>query len=113
MEIIKRELFDKYDVLDVIGILELNYKIESNIFYEDESNVSIKFLLNDNKSFLMRFKNVNSLQLKYFGGSFNQLLGFVIIENPTYEKNLRYHIKDYENSIIDFYCESYEIITNV
>ena len=109
---IKDNLYKKYKVSDVVGIVGFDYNIDLNEFYEKQSNIKIKFVLKDNTNILIRFRNISSLKIKNIGGEFNQILGFEIIENKTYEKRNRYHIGDYENGMIDFYCELYEIIAN-
>lgn len=108
--IIKEKLYENYKVSDVVGIVGFNYNIELNEFYEKQSNLKINFLLKDNTIILIDFRNISSLHLKNIGGQFNQLLGFEIIENKTYEKCNRFHIGDYENGSIDFYCEKYKTI---
>lgn len=111
MNITKNVLNDGYRLNEVIGLISLNYNIELNEYYENQSNLIINFLLKDNDNLCIKFNNISSLNLKDIGGSFNQLLSIEIIENKHNEKDKKFLIRDYENQMIEFYCESYKIIT--
>ena len=100
---------DGYKLNDVIGLVGINYNIELN---EYQSNLIIKFVTKNNDELCIKFNNISSLNLNEIGGKYNQLESIEIIENKSYEKNKKYYIRDYENQMIDFYCESYLIITN-
>ena len=103
---------DGYKLNDVIGLVGINYNIELNEYYENQSNLIIKFVTKNNDELCIKFNNISSLNLNEIGGKYNQLESIEIIENKSYEKNKKYYIRDYENQMIDFYCESYLIITN-
>lgn len=112
MNISKNISNDSFWLNDVIGFVGLNYKIELNKYYENQSNLVINFLLKDHSNLYVKFINISSLHLEDIGGSYNQIIGFEIIENKSYEKDKRFLIRDYEDHTIEFYCESYLIVTN-
>lgn len=60
----------------------------------------------------LRFGNVSSLELNGFGSAYNQLLGFHIedLKESGFEKEHRYLVEDYENNLLNFYCESIKIV---
>ncbi|GAC43386.1 hypothetical protein [Paenibacillus popilliae] len=123
MDFIKniQKVLDKkhdFDVRQLKFITSLNYYIDINSEFEDVSYLDICFVLDSNISsekmdILIKFTNVSSLEIKDFGGAYNQILGFEIIDygRNGWEKANRFFINDYENSIIKFNCESIEILS--
>jgi hypothetical protein len=100
---------NKYDFVDVKYINDLNYYIDYDDFGDRISFVDISFILSNNiseTSIKIQFVKVSSLKIKDFGGSYNQIMGFNIVDSKDngWESDSRYHIEDYENGIIDFYC---------
>jgi hypothetical protein len=65
---------------------------------------------NDKYKVLIKFNEVASLEIKNIGGKYNQLMGFEIIKNKSWEPNRRFHVNDYENSMINFFCMSIEVL---
>ena len=59
----------------------------------------------------IKFVNVNDFTLDGIG-KYNLILGFEIIDNKVrgWESEYRYFVNDYENSVLQFYCEKIEII---
>ena len=112
MNISKNISNNGFKLNDVIGLVGLNYTIELNEYYENQSNLVINFLLKNDNNLVIKFLNISSLNLKNIGGHFNQLLSLEIRENINFEKDKKFLIRDYENQIIEFYCESYLILTN-
>lgn len=57
---------------------------------------------------ILKFNNVSSLKLSGFGSAFNQISGFNIrnFKESGFEKERRYLIEDYEDDLLNFYCES-------
>ena len=110
MNITKNVTNDGYKLDDVIGLVGFKYIIEINEYYENQSNLVIDFITKKNRKLCIKFKNISYLNLKDIGGTYNQLSSIEIIENKYYEKDKRYHIRDYEDQLIDFYCESIVII---
>ncbi|MBZ5203030.1 hypothetical protein HU147_17655 [Planomicrobium chinense] len=56
----------------------------------------------------LTFNNVSSLSLSGFGNAFNQISGFGIrnLKEAGFEKERRYLVEDYEDDLLNFYCES-------
>lgn len=98
---------------DIIGIIGINYAIELDKHYEYQSNLLIQFKTQNNTLLHIKFYNISACNLNGLGGVFNYIDSVEFIENISYEKDHKYHIKDYENGMIDFYCESYEQITTI
>ncbi|QUL56753.1 hypothetical protein KDC22_09860 [Paenibacillus tritici] len=123
MEFIKNiklvtELLPSFNVRQLTFFTSLNYYIDQNIDYESISYLEIIFIIEQKKmrqrlKVLMKFNNVSSLYVKNLGGSYNQILGFEIEDKTSsqWEKSGSYHVKDYEDGILDFYCETIEILT--
>lgn len=95
---------------NITGIVGINYITELNQNYEYQANLIIQFKTNDHDFLSIKFYNISAGSLNELGGRIIQLKSLEIIENASYEKKQRFHVKDYENGIIDFYCESYEEI---
>ena len=99
---------------DIKYITSLYYYIDYNSYFDQVSFLEIEFLLEvDTRKFSLRmkFNEVSSLELSGFGNSYNQIMGFDIrnLSNRGFEKNFKYLVEDYENSIIKFYCTNFEI----
>ncbi|WP_055105781.1 hypothetical protein [Paenibacillus ihumii] len=108
-----------FDLRQLNFITILNYYIDVNSEFENVSYLEICFVLesnvqNEKLDVFIKFTNVSSLEVKgFFGGGYNQILGFEIIDygRDEWEKATRYFINDYENSTLKFYCESVEILS--
>lgn len=75
-----------FDVRQLKLITSINYYIDINSEFENVSYLEICFVLESNNpakklDVLIKFSNVSSLELKGFGGSYNQILGFEIIDH--------------------------------
>jgi hypothetical protein len=101
---------NRFFLEDIIGIVGINYTIDLNTHYEYQSNLLIHFKTNNNGNLKVKFYNITDFNLKYIGGPFNYLSSIQISKNISYEKEHRYHVDDYENGMIGFYCETYEEI---
>ena len=109
-------LSDKtFGFIDVTYIEALNYYIDYDEFGEKVSFLEISFLLDngvDRSPLKLKFTEVTNLNLKGFGYSYNQIVGFDIVDTKDrgWVKEMRYHVTDYENSRIDFYCAEITVI---
>ncbi len=108
MKITEKSTKNGYFLDDITGIFGINYKIELNEHYEYQSNLLIHFKTINNRDLKIMFYNITDLNLKYIGGRFNYLSSVGITKNNSYEKEHQFHIDDYENGMISFYCESFE-----
>lgn len=98
------------------AIVKYNYYV---CFEQDSSytNIEIRFVIqiNQNEPFYqmdVRFRNVSSQKIMFCGSNVVHLEGFVIddMKDRGYAKENRFHVNDFEDQKIDFYCESYEFI---
>lgn len=85
------------DLCEQIAIMEMIFS--ANCQDGGEAKVKIKFV------------DVNDFTLNGIG-KYNQILGFEIIDNKArgWEQGYRYFVNDFENSVLQFYCEKIEII---
>lgn len=97
-----------YYLDDITGIFGIDYKILLNEHYEYQSNLLIHFKTINNGDLKIMFYNVTDFNLKCIGGRFNYLSSVQITKHNSYEKEHQFHVDDYENGMISFYCESYE-----
>lgn len=112
------EKIPNFNYLDVEHLLHFNYFIGYNEAYENVSYLTAGFLVNkeqENKKYelILKFKEVNDLNLQNIGGGYNQLMGFKIndIRKNNWEANKKYWIEDYENGVLNFYCKEIELIS--
>jgi hypothetical protein len=94
------------------------YYIDYNEQYDEVSFLEVGYIVEpklEGKRYqlLFKFSEVTSLKVSGFGGSFNQILGFKIddMKDHNWESNRRYHVYDYENDVMSFYCRSIEVLT--
>lgn len=98
-------------------IESFTYKIDFNDYGDKVSYLDIMFLIEEKdkieKEILIKFSEVSSFSIQNIGGSYNQLIGFEIIDKKGHgwELDKRYFVRDYENGIINFYCKSIEIVS--
>ena len=98
-------------------IESLNYDINFNDIGDKVSYLDITFLIEEKNKIrnkvLIKFSEVNNFEVKNIGGSYNQIMGFEIIDQKGngWELDKRYLIRDYENGIVKFYCKSIEIVS--
>ena len=76
---------------------------------ECQATLSLRCIFNDDMVNMV-FKNVTNLKVQDFSVPF-QICGFEILDNKNrgWENNQRYTFHDYENEVISFICEDYEI----
>ena len=104
--------FTLNEIKELIG---LKFDLVENDLCEQiavmEMMFSVKCHGEGSKKLKMRFLNVNDFILNGIG-KYNQILGFEIIDNKErgWEQGYRYLVNDYENSVLQFYCEKIEII---
>lgn len=97
-------------------IESMNYNIDFNDIGDKVSYLEIKFLIEEKNKIRnevsIKFSEVNNFEVKNIGGSYNQIMGFEIIEQKAngWELDKKYLIRDYENGVIKFYCKLIEII---
>jgi hypothetical protein len=97
-------------------IESINYNIDFNDVGDKVSYLEIQFLIEEKNKIrnrvLIRFSEVNDFQVKNIGGSYNQIMGFEIIDQKGkgWGIDRRFLIRDYENEVIKFYCKSIEIV---
>jgi hypothetical protein len=110
VNIVRKSNNDGFFLDNITGIVGINYITELNERYEYQANLIIQFKTNENDLLRIKFYNISAGSLNELGGRIIQLYSVKFIENVSYEKEHRFHVKDYEDGIIDFYCESYEEI---
>ena len=90
-----------------IELTQLNLSVDGY-----EAKVSLEFLLND-ELFCIHFHNVSNLTVKNFSMPF-QISGFEILDNKYrgWERALRYTVHDFEEGILKFFCEYFELEHN-
>lgn len=103
---------------DVKFINDFHYYIGYNSYFDQVSFLEVSFLIEvENRNFIlkMKFNNVSTLDLLGFGNSYNQIMGFRInnLKESGFELPKKYLVEDYENNIIKFYCESFEVLSLV
>jgi len=108
MKMTTKSTNDGFFLDDITGIFGIDYKIQLNEHYEYQSNLLIHFKTINNGDLIIKFYNVTDFNLKYIGGRFNYLSSVQITKHNSYEKEHQFHVDDYENGMISFYCESYE-----
>ena len=90
-----------------IEVIQFNLCVEGY-----QANLSMEFLLNK-ESFRLLFYNVSSLKIREFSMPF-QICGFEIIDNKDrgWDNSLRYTIHDFEEGMIEFFCEDFALRQN-
>lgn len=103
---------------DLKLIMSISYYIDYNERYDEVSFLEVGYILEskaESKRYklLLKFNEVNSLNLSGFGGAFNQIMGFKITDmrDHSWENDQRFYIHDYENDIMKFYCSSIEVLS--
>lgn len=101
-------------------IESFKYYIDFNDTFDEISFLEIGFLMREqgkdekkNKKILIKFNEVNCFDIKDIGGSYNQIMGFEILDQKEsrWESNKRYLVRDYEDGCIKFYCRSIMVIS--
>lgn len=94
------------------------YYIDFNDAFDEVSFLEIGFLMQDidnkkKRKILIKFNEVNCFEIKDIGGSYNQIMGFEILDQKEsgWEPNKRYLIRDYEDGCIKFYCRSIMVVS--
>lgn len=100
----------RYLLNEVVGIYDLHFKYERKEDGSEHAVLYIIFHTNYRGLECVKFANVSCLNMKNFSGGYTQTIYIEIVENTSYEMKNRLHVSDYENQIIEFYCESYQII---
>lgn len=94
-------------------IRKIKFWIDHNECLDEIACVEIDFGLYSEsyKPYLVkiRFEDTECLKLNYIGAK-NQLLGFEIVNKGLDGWQKQYWINDYENSLIEFYCNSIEVV---
>lgn len=103
---------------NVNWIVKVDYYIDYNEYYEEISLLEVDYIyedtpLNRKLKVLVKYSEVSSLNLKGFGGGFNQISGFKIdsMRDLHWQNDKNYYVHDYENGIMEFYCKSIEILS--
>ena len=76
---------------------------------EEQPNLSLNCFSNHHM-YVMNFFNISNLNIHDFSFPF-QIQGFEILSNKGkgWQKELSYTIQDFEDNILSFYCEDFEI----
>lgn len=99
----------------VSKIYNMEYSIILNEFYEHEAELKIDFgvysLETDVLCIKMVFRGVKDLRVDCLSAQ-SELCGFEIVNTSSmgYESDRRYHINDYEDAMISFYCRDIEVV---
>ncbi|SFE86934.1 hypothetical protein SAMN04487969_108136 [Paenibacillus algorifonticola] len=104
--------------IDFKFVSSIRYYIDYNKHYDEVSFLEVGYVLEpalekQRYQVLLGFSEVTLLNLSGFGGSFNQLVGFKIndMKDRNWEANQRYHVHDYENDVMSFYCKTIEVLS--
>lgn len=100
---------------ETLFIKAFQYYEDYNHTFDKVSFLEMAFLSESEErrfEMTLKFVNVSSLELNGFGSAYNQLSGFHIedLKESGFEKGHRYLVEDYENNLLNFYCESIEIV---
>lgn len=108
------KLVPDFNPIETLLITVFRYYQKDNDAFEKISFLEMSFLSEGEERFEMtlKFINVSSLDLIGFGSAYNQLSGFHIrdLKESGFEKERRYLVEDYEDDMLNFYCESIEIV---
>lgn len=108
------KLVPDFNPIETLLITAFRYYQKDNDAFEKISFLEMSFLSGGEERFEMtlKFINVSSLDLIGFGSAYNQLSGFCIrdLKESGFEKERRYLVEDYEDDMLNFYCESIEIV---
>lgn len=112
--IVLLKLVPDFNPIETLLITVFRYYQKDNDAFEKISFLEMSFLSEGEERFEMtlKFINVSSLDLIGFGSAYNQLSGFHIrdLKESGFEKERRYLVEDYEDDMLNFYCESIEIV---
>ncbi|MCP2036474.1 acetate kinase [Planomicrobium sp. HSC-17F08] len=109
IELVK--LLPEFQPPNILRIKSFQYYETDTPAYEKVSVLDMSFCSEAEEGqfeMTLTFNNVSSLNLHGFGNAFNQISGFGIrnLKGAGFEKERRYLIEDYEDDLLNFYCES-------
>lgn len=111
------EINPDFSWVDVRYIENLDYSVDLNEYGEKVSILKICFLAEfpnkANIELFVKFNEVSCLKIDGFGGNYNQIIGFEIVDQSIsgWEEEQRYAVRDFENGSISFYCKSIEVLS--
>lgn len=93
--------------VDGKSIFVCNFEVTHN---DDSLCVKMTCISEDQNAYFIVFENVSKLKLSDVSYPF-QICGFEILDYSSrgYQKDIRFYINDYEDGILSFYCEKFEI----
>ena len=88
--------------------------VESFWIETADGGISVKMQCEDEngKAYFIIFGNVSKINMSDVSYPF-QICGFEIADNSSrgYQSDCRFFVNDYEDGILSFYCESFDIIS--
>ena len=81
------------------------------VVYDDEAlAIKMTCVSEDQNAYFIVFENISKLKLSEISYPF-QICGFEILDYNSrgYQKDSRFFVNDYEDGIISFFCENFEI----
>ena len=81
------------------------------VVYDDEAlAIKMTCVSEDQNTYFIVFENISKLKLSEISYPF-QICGFEILDYNSrgYQKDSRFFVNDYEDGIISFFCENFEI----
>ncbi|SDL32094.1 hypothetical protein SAMN04487896_3188 [Paenibacillus sp. ov031] len=103
-----------FTIRQIEWLSNFHFYITQDKYFENISILDITFLIKESSKtyeLVIRFSNIESLKLES-GGALTQISGFNIrdLKDHGYHP-MKYLIEDYENGIINFYCNDIEFVS--
>ncbi|GIO34600.1 MULTISPECIES: hypothetical protein [Paenibacillus] len=103
-----------FTIRQIEWLSDFHFYITQDKFFENISILDITFLIKESSKtyeLVIRFSNVESLKFQS-GGALTLISGFNIrdLKDHGYHP-MNYLIEDYENGIINFYCNDIEFVS--
>lgn len=103
-----------FTIRQIEWLSNFHFYITQDKYFENISILDITFLIKESSKtyeLVIRFSNIESLRLES-GGALTQISGFNIrdLKDHGYHP-MKYLIEDYENGIINFYCNDIEFVS--
>ena len=98
---------DLFSNIDGKSIVVCDFSIEHN---DEKLAVKMSCISEDRNAYFIVFENISNLKLSEISYPF-QVCGFEILDYSSrgYQKDSRFFVNDYEDGMISFFCEDFEI----